>query len=93
MFAFKTNTGATGTAPTRVVDLFRHYQQVDHDAIAGAPTPPIIYNPRHGLGQECAIGNDSSFNAFLAYFVNGTSSTWFSIFTWAEFTYAEYYGS
>ena len=91
--AFKTITGATGTAPTGVVDLFRHYQQVDNDAITAAPTPPIIYNPRHGLGQECVIGNDSSFNAFLTYFINASSSTWFSIWTWAEFSYAEYYGS
>ncbi len=93
VLAYKTGTGVSGTAPTGVVDLFRHYQQVDNDAISGAPTPPIIYNPRMGLGQECAIGNDSSFNAFLAYFINATSSTWFSIWAWAEFTYAEYYGN
>lgn len=93
VLAYKTPAGATGTAPTGVVDLFRHYQQVDNDAITAAPTPPIIYNPRFGLGQECAIGNGSAVNAFLAYHINGTSSTWFSIFTWAEFTYAEYYGA
>lgn len=93
VLAYKTGTGVSGSAPTGVVDLFRHYQQVDHDAISGAPTPPIIYNPRHGLGQECAIGNDSSFNAFLTYFINASSSTWYSIWSWAEFTYAEYYGS
>lgn len=93
VLAYKTGTGVSGTAPTGVVDLFRHYQQVDNDAITAAPTPPIIYNPRHGLGQECAIGNDSSINAFLTYFINATSSTWFSIWSWAEFTYAEYYGS
>lgn len=91
--AYAAGTGASGTAPTGVVDLFRVYQQVDHDAITGAPTPPFIYNPRFGLGQEVAIGNNSAVNAFLAYYVNGTSSTGFSIFTWAEFTYAEYYGS
>ena len=93
VLAYGTNVGATGTAPTGVVDLFREYNQADWDAITGAPTPPIIYNPRKGLGQECAIGNGSAINAFLAYFVTATSSTWFSIFTWAEFTYAEYYGS
>ena len=90
--AYNAGTGATGTAPTGVSDLFRHYQQVDNDAITGAPTPPIIYNPRKGLGQECIIGSEGAINAFLAYYVNGTSSTGFSIFTWAEFTYAEFYG-
>ena len=91
--AYTAGTGVTGTAPTNVADLFRHYQQVDNDAITGAPTPPIIYNPRHGLGQEAAIGSNGDIHAFLAYYVNGTSSTGFSIFTWAEFTYAEYYGA
>lgn len=91
--SYITGTGATGTAPTNVVDVFRHYQQVDNDAITGAPTPPIIYNPRFGLGQECVIGNNSTVNAFLVYAVNGTSSTGFITFTWAEFTYAEYYGT
>jgi hypothetical protein len=76
-----------------VVDLFRGYNQADWDAITGAPTPPIVYNPRFGLGQECAIGNGTAVNAFLAYYVNNTSGTFFGIFTWAEFTYAEYYGS
>ncbi len=93
VLAYKTGVGATGTAPTGVVDLFRHYQQVDNDAITGAPTPPIIYNPLFGLGQECAIGSNGAVNAFLAYHINATSSTWFSIWTWAEFTYAEYYGN
>jgi len=93
VLAYKTGAGATGTEPTGVVDLFRHYQQVDNDAITAAPTPPIIYNPRFGLGQECAIGNGTAVNAFLVLHINATSSTWFSIWTWAEFTYAEYYGS
>ena len=93
VLAYKTNAGNTGTAPTGVADLFRAYQTVDHDAIAESPTPPLIYNPRHGLGQECAIGNNSSVNAFLTYHNVGTSATFFSIWTWAEFTYAEYYGS
>jgi hypothetical protein len=93
VLAYNTCTGATGTAPTGVVDLYRVYEQVDHDAIAGAPTPPFIYNPFHGQGQECVIGSNGSVHAFLAYYVNGTSSTGFSIFTWAEFTYPEYYGS
>ena len=87
-----TGTGATGTAPTGVSDLFREYQQVDHDAITGAPTPPRIYNPRRGWGQEAAIGSASAIHAFLAYYCNGTSSTGFGIMTWAEFTYDEYYG-
>lgn len=87
-----TGTGATGTAPTGVADLFREYQQVDNDAITGAPTPPRIYCPRAGKGQEAAIGALGAVNAFLAYYVNGTSSTGFGIMTWAEFTYDEYYG-
>jgi|SRR3990167_1078473 len=91
--AYITGVGATGTAPTNVVDLFRHYQQVDNDAITGAPTPPIIYNPRFGMGQEAIIGSNIAVNAFLVYAVNGTSSTGFITFTWAEFTYAEFYGS
>jgi hypothetical protein len=93
VLAYKTNAGATGTAPTGVVDLFRAYNQADWDAITGAPTPPIVYNPRYGLGQECVIGNGTSVNAFMAHFNVGTSATFFSIFTWAEFTYAEYYGA
>lgn len=93
VLAYKTNAGATGTPPTGVVDLFRCYNQADWDAITGAPTPPIIYCPRQGLGQECAIGNGSAVNAFMAHFNVGTSATFFSIFTWAEFTYAGYYGT
>lgn len=89
---YGSNTGATGTAPTGVSDLFRVYQQVDNDAITGAPTPPIIYNPRKGWGQECAVGSEGSIHTFMCYYVNGTSSTGFSIVTWAEFTYDEYYG-
>ena len=87
-----TGTGATGTAPTGVADLYREYQQVDHDAITGAPTPPRLYCPRAGLGQEAAIGAVGAVNAFLAYYCNGTSSTGFGIMTWAEFTYDEFYG-
>ena len=87
-----TGTGATGTAPTGVSDLYREYMQADHDAITGAPTPPMIYNPRKGWGQEAAIGSSSAIHAFLAYYCNGTSSTGFGIMTWAEFTYDEYYG-
>ena len=93
VLAYKTNVGATGTAPTGVVDLFRVYNQADYDAITGAPTPPIVYNPRFGLGQECAIGNGTAVNAFMAHYNVGTSATFFGIFTWAEFPYAEYYGT
>ena len=90
--AYITGAGATGTAPTGVVDLCREYQQVDNDAITGAPTPPRMYNPRKGIGQECAIGSLGAVNAFLVYCINATSSTGFIIATWAEFTYDEYYG-
>ena len=91
---YGTNTGATGTAPTGVADLYREYHQADRDAITGAPTPPLIYNPKSGMGQECVIGNNTSIQAFLVYGLTGTTGTntnWF-IVTWAEFTYDEYYG-
>ncbi len=94
--AYATNSGNTGTAPAGVADLYREYHQADQDAIdTGAPTPPYIYNPTGGLGQECVIGDNSNVNAFLYYMVAGTAggSTGFSIHTWAEFTYAEYYGN
>jgi len=93
VLAYKTSAGTTGTAPTGVVDLFRAYNAADYDAITGAPTPPIIYNPRFGHGQECVIGNGIAVNAFLAYYACATSGTFYGIFTWAEFTYAEYYGT
>ena len=93
--AFGTSAGNTGTAPAGVADLYREYHQADRDAITGAPTPQITYSPRDGHGQECVIGDDSNVNAYLYYAVAGTAgaSTGFSIHTWAEFTYAEYYGS
>lgn len=92
--AYGTNAGNTGAAPTGVADLYREYHQADRDAIAGAPTPPLTYNPRGGLGQECVIGNNADVQAYLYYALAGTAgaSTGFSIHTWAEFTYAEYYG-
>ncbi len=91
VYAYKTNSGATGTAPTGVADLFRHYQQADFDAITGAPTPPIRYAPFAGLGAPTAIGGSSNFASFLTYAVVGTSSTWFTLHSWAEFTYTEFY--
>ena len=91
VLAYGTNTGSTGTAPTGVADLFRHYQQVDNDAITGAPTPPIIYRPLQGIGTPAVIGSSSNFNAYMTYYANGTSSTLFTIHTWAEFTYDEFY--
>ena len=89
-----TDTDASGTAPTGVADLYREYHQADRDAITGAPTPPLIYNPRTGHGQECVIGNNSTTQAFLVHAVDGavTTNTGFIIATWAEFTYDEYYG-
>ena len=93
--AYGTNAGNTGTAPAGVADLYREYHQADRDAIVGAPTPSLTYNPRDGHGQECVIGDDSNVNAYLFYALAGTAgaSTGFSIHTWAEFAYAEYYGS
>jgi hypothetical protein len=95
--AWTTNAGNTGTAPTGVADLYREYQQADRDAIT--TTSPacqdLLYNPRTGRGQECVIGNNSTVQAFLLYVLAGTASDSeaFSIVTWAEFTFAEYYGS
>ncbi len=95
--AYATNAGNTGTAPTGVADLYREYHQADRDAITTtAPAcEPLIYNPRAGHGQECVIGNNSTVQAYLVYALAGvlSASTGFSIHTWAEFTYAEYYGS
>lgn len=93
VLAYGTNSGVTGTAPTGVADLFRHYQQVDNDAITGSPTPPIIYRPLQGIGTAAVIGQSSGISSYLTYFVNGTSSTWFTIHTWAEFTYDEFYAA
>ena len=92
--AYTTNAGNTGTAPTNVVDLYREYHQADRDAITGAPTPPIIYKPSAGYGQEAIIGNDDEVHAFLFYGLAGVASlsTGFSIHAWAEFTYDEFYG-
>lgn len=94
VLAYGTNTGATGTAPTGVADLYREYHQADRDAITGAPTPPLIYSPKSGNGQECVIGDNISVQALLVYGLTGTTgtNTNFFIVTWAEFTYDEYYG-
>lgn len=94
--AYATNAGNTGTAPTGVADLYREYHQADRDAIStSAPSTYLLYNPRMGHGQECVIGNNSTVQAWLVYYLAGTASasTGFSINTWAEFTYAEYYGA
>ena len=93
--AYGTNTDASGTAPTQVCDLYREYHQADRDAITGAPTPPLIYNPREGHGQECVIGNGINVQSFLVHVQGGATNatkTGFIITTWAEFTYDEYYG-
>lgn len=95
--AYATNAGNSGTPPTGVADLYREYHQADRDAITTtSPTnTPILYSPRLGLGQECVIGNNSTVQAYLFYALAGTASdsSGFSIHTWAEFTYADYYGS
>ena len=88
-----TVTGNTGTAGTGVSDLFRSYIQADQDAITGAPTPPIVYQPSRGLGQRCVVGGADTIHTWAVHLANGTSSTAFVIVTWAEFTWAEIYGS
>lgn len=90
-----TPTGNTGTAPANVAPLLRWYQQVDNDAVTGSASDKlqVIYNPSVGIGQECAIGDNAGVQSFLVYVANGTSSTGFTVVTWAEFTYAEYYAA
>ena len=92
--AYITPTGNSGTAPTNVADLYREYHQADRDAITGAPTPPMIYNPRTGHGQEAVVGNNITTQAFMVYAVAGTTgtNTGYVYAAWAEFTYDEYYG-
>lgn len=94
--AYATNTGATGTAPTGVADLYREYHQADRDAITTtSPTPPISYNPLAGRGSWAIIGSENNVHGYLFYAVAGTAgaSTCFHIHSWAEFTYAEFYAA
>ena len=91
VLAYGTEAGNTGTAPTGVTDLWRHYGQADFDAITGAPTPPFIYAPFAGHGSPCVVGSSSNINCFMVYCAVGTSGTWYTIHSWAEFTYDEFY--
>ena len=93
VLAYGTEAGNTGTAPTNVADLWRQYGQADFDAITGAPTPPFIYAPFAGEGAFAAIGSSSNVNCYMVYCSVGTSSTWFTLHTWAEFTYDEFYAA
>lgn len=96
VLAYATNTGATGTAPTGVVDLYREYHQADRDAITtGSPLPPINYDPAHGKGSFAVIGSENNIHGYLYYAVAGTAgaSTCFHIHSWAEFTYEEFYAA
>ena len=92
--AYVTNTGATGTAPTGVFDLWRTYVQVDLDAVTGAANfDQSHYAPFFGRGVPAIVGSTSNVNALLVYAGVGTSSTGYINAAWAEFTYAEFYGS
>jgi hypothetical protein len=91
--AYGTNSGNTGTAPTGVADLYRFYNQADFDAITGAPTPPIIYNPFNGAGSPAVIGSTSAVTAYMTYAACATSGTWFTLHHWAEFKYDEFYAA
>jgi len=92
--AYITNTGATGTAPTNVCELARTYIQVDVDAVTGSANyDQFKYSPLQGLGAPAVIGGADDVHAFMVNVGVGTSSTGYIIATWAEFTYAEYYGS
>ena len=94
VLAYATNTGATGTAPAGVADLYREYHQADRDAITTtSPTPPISYNPLAGRGSWAVIGSEDNIHGYLFYAVAGVAgaSTCFHLHSWAEFTYAEFY--
>ena len=90
---YKAATGATGTAPTNVSDLFRAAHAVDFDAGASNLQEQIVYSPFAGRGMMAIVGSASTLHAFLVYAACGTSSTGFVLASWAEFTYAEFYGS
>lgn len=89
--AYKTATGATGTAPTNVADIYR-WASVDPDSVASNGNP-FTYAPFAGLGSPCVVGDGSAMNAFMVYIGAGTSGTAWIVGVWAEFTYAEYYGT
>ncbi|KKK64906.1 hypothetical protein LCGC14_2979490 [marine sediment metagenome] len=93
--AFVTSTGATGTAPTNVCDLYRMYVQPDIDAITGfAHFDQGVYSPLHGKGLPAVIGSSGSqINAFMVHPAQGAggSPTGYVIATWAEFTFDEFY--
>ena len=92
--AYITNTGATGTAPTNVNELARTYIQVDVDSVTGAANyDQFVYAPFQQRGAPAIIGGADDTHAFLVNVGVGTSSTGYIIATWAEFTYAEFYGS
>ena len=92
--AYITNTGNTGTAPTSVNELARMYSPSDLDGLTSVFVPDqFVYNPSAGKGARAIVGAADSIHAFMVNVGNGTSSTGYIIATWAEFTYAEFYGS
>ena len=92
--AYITNTGATGTAPTNVNELARTYIQVDVDSVTGAANyDQFVYAPFQQRGAPAIVGGADDVHAFMVNVGVGTSSTGYIIATWAEFTYAEFYGS
>lgn len=93
VLAYGTEAGASGTAPTGVTDLWRMYNQADYDAIAASPTPALIYAPFAGQGAPCVVGSSSNVNCFMVYCSVATSSTWYTLHSWAEFTYDEFYAA
>lgn len=91
VLTYKTATGATGTAPTNVADVFR-FASADPDS-AAANTNPLTYSPYAGIGAPTLVGDGANVNAFMVYVSTGTSGTCWIVASWAEFTYAEVYGS
>lgn len=89
--AYATVTGATGTAPTNPVDVYREYIPADIDGLTSVQVRPIVYNPFQGIGTPVVVGMHSTINCYMVYYANGTSSTGFHLHTWAEFTYDEFY--
>lgn len=92
--AYKTATGATGTAPTNVSDLFRIcHNGTDMDATGSSLIEHGVYAPLQGKGQLAIVGSASTIHAYMIYMACGTSASGWIVATWAEFTYAEFYGS
>jgi len=93
--AYNTNSGASGTPPTNVVDVFRSYVQprVDNVGTGSAPFEQVVYAPLHGRGAPCIVGGDTGVHAFMVYPAGAGIATGYILAAWAEFTYVEFYAA